>query len=120
MLLNVLALGEETARSLGIDTERIKKHLSPVGPADRSSRVGQRHDRIHGHDRSSCRASGGGGRPSACCFRLGIGRRHVLDVADTIARTAFVPSEIPVGIMTALAGGPFFRLSPALAKRSDV
>jgi iron complex transport system permease protein len=28
--------------------------------------------------------------------------------ADTMARTLIAPSEIPVGIITALAGGPFF------------
>jgi iron complex transport system permease protein len=28
--------------------------------------------------------------------------------ADTIARTLISPAEIPVGIITALAGGPFF------------
>ena len=31
-----------------------------------------------------------------------------LVVSDTIARTVFAPAEIPVGIVTALAGGPFF------------
>jgi iron complex transport system permease protein len=28
--------------------------------------------------------------------------------ADTVARTLIAPTEIPVGIITALAGGPFF------------
>jgi iron complex transport system permease protein len=31
-----------------------------------------------------------------------------LVIADTLARTLLTPSEIPVGIVTALAGGPFF------------
>ncbi len=31
-----------------------------------------------------------------------------LAVCDTIARTALAPTEIPVGIVTALLGGPFF------------
>ena len=31
-----------------------------------------------------------------------------LVLADTVARTILAPSEIPVGIVTALAGGPFF------------
>jgi iron complex transport system permease protein len=31
-----------------------------------------------------------------------------LAVADTIARTIMAPAEIPVGIVTALVGGPFF------------
>jgi iron complex transport system permease protein len=31
-----------------------------------------------------------------------------LVIADTLARTLLTPTEIPVGIITALAGGPFF------------
>jgi iron complex transport system permease protein len=31
-----------------------------------------------------------------------------LIVADTVARTAFAPSEIPVGMLTAFLGGPAF------------
>ena len=31
-----------------------------------------------------------------------------LMVSDTIARTAFAPAEIPVGVVTALLGGPIF------------
>ena len=32
----------------------------------------------------------------------------LLLVADTVARTAMAPSEIPVGVITAATGGPFF------------
>jgi iron complex transport system permease protein len=31
-----------------------------------------------------------------------------LIMADAVARTAAAPEEIPVGIITALCGGPFF------------
>jgi iron complex transport system permease protein len=31
-----------------------------------------------------------------------------LMMADTIARTVLSPSEFPVGVMTALVGGPIF------------
>jgi iron complex transport system permease protein len=31
-----------------------------------------------------------------------------LTVSDMFARTLFPPAEIPVGILTALFGGPFF------------
>jgi iron complex transport system permease protein len=31
-----------------------------------------------------------------------------LALCDTIARTVMAPTEIPVGVLTALAGGPFF------------
>ncbi len=42
-----------------------------------------------------------------CSFLLG---GTFLIVADTVARTIAPPSEIPVGIVTALLGGPFFLL----------
>jgi iron complex transport system permease protein len=32
----------------------------------------------------------------------------LLLLADTLARTAAIPAEIPVGIFTALLGAPFF------------
>ena len=32
----------------------------------------------------------------------------LLLAADTVARTAFAPAEVPVEIITAVAGGPFF------------
>jgi iron complex transport system permease protein len=31
-----------------------------------------------------------------------------LVVADTVARTVLAPAELPVGVMTALVGAPFF------------
>ena len=31
-----------------------------------------------------------------------------LAVCDTVARTALAPAEIPVGVITAMLGGPFF------------
>jgi len=33
-----------------------------------------------------------------------------LVICDTLARTLFAPAEIPVGVITALVGGPFFIL----------
>lgn len=41
--------------------------------------------------------------PAAFCFGAGF-----LAVCDTIARTAMAPAEIPVGVITAMLGGPFF------------
>jgi iron complex transport system permease protein len=37
-----------------------------------------------------------------------LGGALFLLVADTIARTAIAPAELPVGVLTALIGGPFF------------
>ena len=43
--------------------------------------------------------------PSVCSFLLG---GFFLVVVDTLARSIAPPSEIPVGIITAMLGGPFF------------
>jgi iron complex transport system permease protein len=40
-----------------------------------------------------------------CSFLLGAA---FLTVCDTVARTVLAPTEIPVGVITALLGGPFF------------
>jgi len=37
-----------------------------------------------------------------------LGGATVLVLADLVARTVMAPVEIPVGIVTALVGGPFF------------
>jgi iron complex transport system permease protein len=38
-------------------------------------------------------------------------------VADTVARTIIAPSELPVGVLTAFIGGPFFLYLLRKAKR---
>jgi len=59
--------------------------------------------------------------PNAVRLLVGFGHRHVLPLAamlgavfmvwvDTLARTAFEPREIPVGIITVLIGAPVFVL----------
>jgi iron complex transport system permease protein len=61
---------------------------------------------------------------------LGPDHRHVLPLsmllgalllllADTLARTVAIPAEIPVGIFTALLGGPFF-LSLLVKQRKEL
>ncbi|MDR4480983.1 MAG: iron ABC transporter permease [Nitrospira sp.] len=108
-VLNVLALGEEPARSLGVDTERTKRLIFLVSAL------------LTGAVVSVSGMIGFIGMIIPHAVRLVIGADHrlllpasalvggiFLMVADTIARTFFVPSEVPVGIITALAGGPFF------------
>ena len=41
----------------------------------------------------------------ACSFLLGAA---FLALCDALSRTVIAPTEIPVGVVTALAGGPFF------------
>lgn len=57
--------------------------------------------------------------PHAARLLVGAGHRRLLPVtalggalflvvADLVARTVAAPEEIPVGVITALTGGPFF------------
>jgi iron complex transport system permease protein len=107
--LNMLTLGEETARSLGVETEGIKKWLFVLTAL------------LTGAIVSVSGMIGFVGMVVPHAVRLVIGSDHrlllpasalvggmFLAVADTIARTIMAPAEIPVGIVTALTGGPFF------------
>ena len=108
-VLNLLALGEDTARSLGIDTERVKRTIFVLTAL------------VTGAVVSVSGMIGFIGMVVPHAVRLAIGADHRLLLpasalvggtfllgADTIARTLIAPTEIPVGIITALVGGPFF------------
>jgi len=107
--LNVLTLGEETARSLGVETERTKKQLFALTAF------------LTGAVVSVSGMIGFVGMVVPHAVRILVGSDHrlllpasalvggmFLVLSDTIARTILAPAEIPVGIVTALAGGPFF------------
>ena len=107
--LNVLTLGEETARSLGVETERAKKQLFALTAF------------LTGAVVSISGMIGFVGMVVPHAVRMLVGSDHrlllpasalvggmFLVLSDTIARTILAPAEIPVGIVTALAGGPFF------------
>jgi iron complex transport system permease protein len=107
--LNVLTLGEESARSLGIDTEHVKRVVYILSALITGAVVSV----------SGMIGFIGMVIPHAVRFLLGADHRLLLPAsaciggmylvsADTLARTLLTPGEIPVGIITALAGGPFF------------
>ena len=108
-VLNIMTLGEEPARSLGIDTERTKRNILFTAAL------------VTGAVVSVSGMIGFIGMVVPHAMRLLIGADHrlllpasalaggmFLMTADTFARSIFAPSELPVGIMTALVGGPFF------------
>jgi len=108
-VLNVMAFGEEPARSLGIDTESAKRRILLLSALMTGAVV------------SVSGMVGFIGMVVPHAVRLVVGADHrlvmpasalvggtFLMVADTFARTAVSPSELPVGIMTALVGGPCF------------
>ncbi len=108
-VMNVLALGEESAQSLGVDTEQAKRVIFVLTAL------------VTGAVVSVSGMIGFIGMVVPHAVRLVIGADHRLLLpasalvggtflmgADTVARTLISPTEIPVGIITALAGGPFF------------
>lgn len=107
--LNLLLLGENEARFLGVDEERLKRRIilctaMAVGAAISVSGI-----------------IGFVGLVVPHLVRLTLGPDHrllipasgvlgaiLLLLADTLARTLVSPAEMPVGILTSLIGGPFF------------
>jgi iron complex transport system permease protein len=107
--LNLLTLGEETARSLGVEVERVKKSVFLASAL------------LTGAVVSFSGIIGFVGLIVPHAVRLVVSADHrlllpvaglvggmFLMLADTVARTALSPSEFPVGVITALVGGPIF------------
>jgi len=107
--LNLLTLGEETARSLGVEVERVKKMVFLAAAL------------LTGAVVSFSGIIGFVGLIIPHAVRLVVSADHrlllpvagivggiFLMMADTVARTALSPSEFPVGVITALVGGPIF------------
>lgn len=107
--LNILLLGEESAAHLGLNVERTKIILLGAAALLTASVV------------SVSGSIGFIGLVVPHIARMIIGPDHrrliplaalfgasFLLLADTAARTLMAPMELPVGIITALAGGPYF------------
>ena len=106
---NLLAVGEEWAESRGVDVQSLLRlgylagslltgvvtaFTGPIGfvglivPHALRMRLGADHRVL-----------------LPCSFLLGAA---FLAICDTVARTILAPAEVPVGVLTALLGGPFF------------
>ena len=107
--LNLLTLGEEAARSLGVEVERVKRVVFTASAL------------LTGAVVAFSGLIGFVGLIVPHAVRLMFGADHrllllasgilggmFLMVADTVARTLLSPAEIPVGVVTALVGGPIF------------
>jgi iron complex transport system permease protein len=105
----MLLMGEERARELGIDAQRTRRNLMIVAALTTAAAV------------AFSGLIGFIGLMVPHIMRLLVGPDHrrllpasalfgalLLLLADTVARTVMSPSEIPVGIITAATGGPFF------------
>ncbi len=116
--LNALALGEAAAGHVGIDVPRLRAGLIAIVALLSAAAV------------AWCGMIGFIGLMAPHLVRgaAGADQRHVLPlamgagallllVADTVARTVAIPAEIPVGIFTALIGGPGFLLLRGVARQ---
>src|SRR5664280_2571141 len=107
--LNLIVQGEDTALQLGVNIERTKQWLLVVTSLITAVAV------------SLAGIIGFVGIMVPHFMRLVFGSDHrlllpaaalfgasFLIVADTIARVVFAPAELPVGVITALCGAPYF------------
>jgi len=107
--LNLITTGEELATARGVEVDRVKLVVFLVASIMVGAIV------------SVCGPIGFVGLMAPHICRLLIGPDHrvlapatvlfggaFLVLCDTLARTVIAPTELPVGILTALLGGPFF------------
>ncbi len=107
--LNALTLGEEGAAAVGVEVERDKRLIIGLGAFLTACAV------------SLSGIIGFAGLVVPHVLRITSGPDHrglipgaallgaaFLVVADALARSLFAPTEVPVGVFTALVGGPFF------------
>lgn len=119
--LNAFALGEGDAAHLGIKTEKLKNSvmlLAALGVGACVSVTGM---------------IGFIGLVVPHIVRMSIGPEHkkliiasaiggaiLLVIADLISRTIAIPVEVPIGIITSIAGGPFFLFLLMREKKKQV
>jgi len=109
LTLNILTLGEDSARTLGLDVERLKLLVVALGSLLTASAV------------SVAGLIGFVGLVVPHLARQLVGSDHrlllpasgwlgatFLVLADTLSRSLRPGSELPVGVVTALIGAPFF------------
>jgi len=107
--LNAMLMGEEPAQHMGVEVEQVKRRVLVAGSLLSAAAV------------AFCGAIGFVGLVVPHLVRFLVGPDHrlllpasallgavVLVTADTVARTILGAAEIPVGLVMAVIGGPFF------------
>jgi iron complex transport system permease protein len=107
--LDRLAFGQDVAVSLGVDVIRLRRGALLAAIALTAAAV------------AAAGLVGFVGLVAPHAARRWVGARHrrlvpvaalggaiLVTTADVAARTAFAPREVPVGLLTAAVGGPFF------------
>jgi len=107
--MDILSFGDDDAQSMGVDSARVRRILLACSAALTGAAV------------ALCGVIGFVDLIAPHLARKITGSRHcyvlpmsfllggsLLVITDLVARTAVSPSELPVGAVTALIGGPFF------------
>lgn len=108
-LLDVLRLGEEEASSLGVNTQRVRltvvaaATLGTAAAVSVSGLIGFVGIIVPHLVRLTTNASYRVVMPVAI-----VGGAAFIVLADLVARTIDSPAEVPLGVITAFVGGPFF------------
>jgi iron complex transport system permease protein len=108
-LLDVMSVGDEEARSLGVDVDRVRLIVVIAATLATAAAVSV----------SGLIGFVGIIVPHAVRLTLGWSYRVIIPMAilfgaaflmaaDVIARTAVAPAELPIGVVTAFIGAPFF------------
>lgn len=107
--LNIMMMGEESAKSLGVEVETIKKILLIIASmvAASSVAVGGIVGFVGLIIPHMIRLLVGPDHRVLIPFSLIAGGGFVI-IADTIARVLIPPTEIPLGVITSLCGAPYF------------
>ncbi len=117
-LLDVLAVGEDEALTLGVSPDRVRTTVvvaATLGTAGAVA-VGGLIGFVGIVVPHTIRLLAGSSYRSIIPLTI-IGGAAFLTVADLVARTALSPSEIPIGVVTAFVGGPFFVVVLRTARR---
>jgi len=119
--LNAIAIGESEAFHMGVDVDRVKKGIiffaalavgtsvSLAGAIGFVGLVVPHLIRVTFHSDNRLVMPGSA-----------IGGPLLLILADIVARTIVAPAELPIGVMTALVGAPFFIFLLIRSRRNDI
>lgn len=107
--LNALAIGEESAKGVGVDTEKVKKSILVVASIVTAAAVSV--SGIIGFVGlvipHVVRIISGPDHRTLLPFSI-LGGATFLVISDTLARTLIMPGELPIGIITSVFGAPYF------------
>jgi iron complex transport system permease protein len=119
--LNIIMMGDDDAKCLGIDVDKVRRHmiiaasLLVAAAVSVSGIIG-----FVGMIIPHCtRLIAGADNKKLMPYSFLVGAIFVT-LCDTVARTVAAPTEIPVGIITAMFGAPYFIMLVAKGRKRGV